>query len=114
MITIHRMKLYPKPFNLIKSGSKTIEMRLNDEKRSIIIIGDKIEFTNTETNEIILCDVINLYKYKNFEELYKHHSKESIGYLPSEDANPSDMLSIYSNEKINKYGVLGIELSILK
>ena len=29
---IHYMKLWDAPFNSIKNGSKTIEMRLNDEK----------------------------------------------------------------------------------
>lgn len=28
-------------------------MRLNDEKRSIILIDDLIEFTNTKTNEVM-------------------------------------------------------------
>ena len=32
----HYMKLWDAPFNAIKSGCKTIEMRLNDEKRSTI------------------------------------------------------------------------------
>ena len=32
----HKMKLYPRAFENIKLGKKTIEMRLNDEKRSKI------------------------------------------------------------------------------
>lgn len=39
------MKLQQKPFDSIKTGQKTIEMRLNDEKRRLINIGDEIEFT---------------------------------------------------------------------
>ncbi len=30
---LHRMKLHPIPFEKIKNGSKTIELRLSDEKR---------------------------------------------------------------------------------
>ena len=38
------MKLQPKPFAAIKNGTKTIEMRLWDEKRKHITVGDTIEF----------------------------------------------------------------------
>lgn len=40
----HSMQLNPAPFEKIKSGAKTIELRLNDEKRRRIKTGDKIEF----------------------------------------------------------------------
>ena len=45
------MNLWDDSFQAIKAGWKTIEMRLNDEKRSIISVGDTIEFTNTTTQE---------------------------------------------------------------
>ncbi|MBQ1852397.1 MAG: ASCH domain-containing protein, partial [Lachnospiraceae bacterium] len=38
------MQLQPEPFDLIKSGAKTIELRLYDEKRRKIRIGDEIVF----------------------------------------------------------------------
>ena len=37
---------------------------------------------------------------------------ESIGYAKDEKANPNDMLMYYSEENIEKYGVLGIELIV--
>lgn len=43
---IHEMKLNNEPFTLIKAGTKVIELRLNDEKRRKLAVGDKIEFTN--------------------------------------------------------------------
>ncbi|HEY1074482.1 MAG TPA: ASCH domain-containing protein, partial [Patescibacteria group bacterium] len=43
---LHSMRLHPRPFDNIKSGKKTSELRLNDEKRSAIKIGDMIEFTS--------------------------------------------------------------------
>ena len=107
---IHKMNLWNDSFIAIKEGWKTIEMRLNDEKRSKIKIGDEIEFTNVKTNELLICKVTNLFKYKNFEELYNDHNKISIGYTENEIAKPDDMLMYYSKEDIEKYGVLGIEL----
>ena len=48
----HQMQLQPEPFSMIKSGVKTIELRLYDEKRRKIRIGDEILFTNTIIRQI--------------------------------------------------------------
>ena len=45
---LHEMTLFPKPYASIASGQKTIELRLYDEKRQSIQLGDQIRFTNTE------------------------------------------------------------------
>ena len=110
---IHKMNLWDDSFEAIKEGWKTIEMRLDDEKRSLIKVNDVIEFTNTKTNETMSCLVLKLYHYKTFNELYKNHSKLSIGYKENEVANPDDMLAYYTIEDINKYGVLGIEIRVI-
>ena len=47
----HEMKLNNGPFERIKNGTKTIELRLNDEKRQLLKIKDLIEFTNRTNNE---------------------------------------------------------------
>lgn len=36
---MHEMRLHNEPFELIRNGSKTIEMRLYDEKRQLIKVG---------------------------------------------------------------------------
>lgn len=104
------MKLNNKPYTNIKNGTKTIELRLNDEKRQLLKIKDIIEFTNRETLEKMSVEIINLYPYPSFEELYKHFDKVSMVYKESEDANPKDMEKCYSKEEREKYGVLGIEI----
>ena len=111
-IMVHKMNLWDESFQKIKNKTKTIEMRLFDEKRSSISIGDFIEFTNTKTNETLVCLVTNLYKYKDFEQLYNHHNKISIGYSEDEVANANDMLTYYSVEMIKKFGVIGIEIKV--
>ena len=107
---IINMKLNNIPFNKIKNGSKTIELRLNDEKRRLLNIGDEIEFTNIFNNEKLLVDIINLYRYDSFDELYKHFNKVEMGYLIDQEANPKDMEEYYSKEEQEKYGVLGIKI----
>lgn len=106
----HKMNLQHEPFVKIKAKTKTIEMRLFDKKRSEISVGDDIIFVDNSTKEVITCKVTNLFKYKNFYELYSNHDKISIGYSEDEIANSNDMLTYYSTEQIEKYGVVGIEL----
>ena len=106
------MNLHPEPFELIKSGHKDIEMRLYDERRKDIKIGDTILFTNNQTQEQLSVEVINLYRFDNFEELYAHFDKTRLGYLEDEIADPKDMEQYYSLDKILRYGVLAIEIKL--
>lgn len=109
----HEMKLHDGPFKCIQNKTKTIELRLLDEKRSLIKENDTIEFTNRTTEEKITVRVIKLHKYPNFEELYKHHDKVSMGYEEGEDAKPEDMELYYSKEEQQNFGVVGIEIELI-
>ena len=110
---IHKMNLQDIPFKLIDDGTKTIEMRLYDEKRRLINNGDIIEFNNDNTDVIINTEVVDLHIYSSFFELYNAFDKISLGYREEENANPRDMEQYYSKEKIKKYGVVGIEIKKL-
>lgn len=109
----YKMRLHSNPFELIKAGTKKIELRLNDEKRSLIKKGDEIEFENRSTGEKINTKVINLHKYDSFQELYKHFDNISMGYKENEIADPKDMELYYSKEEQEKYGVVGIEIELI-
>ena len=108
----HDMKLNREPFDSIKSGTKTIEMRLYDEKRRSIKIGDIIEFTNREMEEKICVKVVKLHISNSFNELYKEFDKVLLGYNKNEIANPNDMIKYYSKKEQEKYGVVGIEIKL--
>lgn len=110
---IHEMRLNKEPFEKIEKGTKTIELRLYDEKRSLIKENDIIEFTNREDDRKLKTKVIKLHKYNSFEELYKHFNKIELGYEENEIANPSDMEKYYSKEEQEKYGVVGIEIKLI-
>ena len=60
---IHTMKLDAEPFEKIKNGSKTVELRLFDEKRQKIKPGDIIEFF------VLICNFFNggckIYFFRN-------------------------------------------------
>ena len=110
---LHKMKLQPNPFASIKSGTKDIEMRLNDEKRRRVQVQDQIEFTNTETDERLSMVVVARHEYSTFEELYAVFKKTRLGYKAGEIANPKDMSQYYSKSEIEKYGVVGLEIQLL-
>ncbi len=113
---IHYMKLNQQPFDMIYSGIKTIELRLNDEKRSRIKIGDTIVFSNVLNPEKQMnVIVVNVYKFATFEELYKFLPLDKCGYLSNEllTASPKDMEEYYTKEQQMKYGVLGIEIQLI-
>lgn len=109
---LHTMKLFPEPFIMIKSGKKTIELRLFDEKRQKIKSGDNIVFTNTETGEMLIKSVVKMHRFNSFEELYKTLPLLQCGYTTENigKAHPSDMEQYYSIKEQKKYGVVGIEL----
>ena len=100
---------------MIKSGKKTIELRLFDEKRQQVKVGDKIVFTNTSTGETLNTTVLKLHRFDSFEELYKSLPLLKCGYTAEnvDNAKPSDMEQYYSIEEQNQYGVVGIELELL-
>ena len=110
---VHGMNLNVAPFEKIKSGEKTIELRLWDEKRQKINPGDTIVFTNTATGETLTKTVVKLHRFDNFEELYRSLPLLQCGYTEEDvsKAKASDMEQYYSAEQQRAYGVVGIELS---
>lgn len=111
----HKMNLNPEPFEMIRTGQKTIELRLNDEKRQKIKVGDMIEFTQTETGQKLITEVITLHRFDTFTELYQELPLLKCGYTEADivTAKPEDMDLYYTPEKQKKHGVLGIELKVL-
>ena len=111
------MRLNPQPFSMIESGEKTIELRLYDEKRQKICVGDRIRFIHTEGAEKqLVCAVKNMHVFPSFEALYAYLPLRKCGYteetLPF--ADPKDMEAYYSKSEQEKYGVVGIEIEVTK
>ena len=104
------MNLQPAPFEKIKEKTKTIEMRLYDEKRKTLRAGDYVRFTNVENGETLVCQVVALHPFANFEQLYQRFEKTTLGYAVEETASPADMLAYYNQDDVLRYGVLGIEI----
>ena len=113
----HMMKLNPSPFEMIKNGSKTIELRLYDEKRRALSVGDTITFVNTEDAKDTLCVCVeDLFVFESFDALYQNLPLLECGYTEEtvRTASASDMEAYYSKEKQAQYGVIGIKISLKK
>ncbi len=111
----HHMKLKASPFRKMKSGAKTIELRLNDKKRQQVGLGDYIEFTlMDDAKEKLHTRVTALHKFASFQQLYASLPKEKLGYAADEIPDPNHMDAYYSREKQAQYGVLGIEIEVIQ
>lgn len=109
---VHYMHLNDKPYSMIASGQKTIELRLYDEKRKKIHLGDTIIFANLEIGKKTAVKVKNIYTDVSFQNLFKRINNNSqLGfadiYTYMEMANM--MREYYSEEQEKKYGVIAIE-----
>lgn len=108
------MKLQSEPFEKIASGKKKVEMRLFDEKRKNLNVGDKIIFSEQgfEQNKIRV-KITNLNKFSSFDELYNFYKdKTLLGYESGQTAKPEDMEKYYTKQE-QKDGVLAIEFELI-
>ena len=107
------MNLQPKYYGFIKDGTKRIELRLNDEKRRQIQLGDVIEFSKSEDDKL-RAEVIGLLRYNTFEDLFEDFDISILADASMTKGELLDALSeFYTPEKQAKYGVVGIRLKLI-
>ncbi len=109
------MGLYRKPFESMQSGRKQFEIRLCDEKRQRIAVGDRIVFTlQPDGTNQIHAEVVGLQKFADFEELYQ---AVPLSEIDCEGWTMAELLSstyrIYSREQELQYGALAIKIRII-
>ncbi|WP_069650117.1 ASCH domain-containing protein [Caloranaerobacter ferrireducens] len=112
----HFMRLFEEPFELIRSKKKIIEIRLNDEKRQKVKIGDIITFSKLpDCEERLRVKVLGLLHYYTFEQLYEDIPFSHFG---CEGKSMKWMLEktyeIYTKEQEEKYGALGIRIEVIE
>lgn len=110
------MKLREGPFYSIERGVKTVEIRLNDEKRQQLHVGDIITFTLVnDEEEKIETEVVALHKFCTFKELFVSPLRDQCGAIHyTVEECVESMYQYYSKEQEEKYGVLAIELKLLE
>jgi ASC-1-like (ASCH) protein/uncharacterized LabA/DUF88 family protein len=105
--SIHIMKLSKTSFDKIKNLQKTIEVRLFDDKRKLLKIGDEIEFTLTsDSSQKIKVKILELAVRDSFERLFSMFEMDMFGFLNQEDVR--DVYNYYTRVEEKNYGVIGI------
>ena len=112
----YNMHLINEAYNSIFFGTKRVEIRLLDEKRSKLKVNDVIIFTNLEypdkSFEVLIKNL------KTFNNIYEVLDNYDISLLLSMDTKKEELVNtfnnIYSKDEQNKYKVLCIEFKIKK
>jgi ASC-1-like (ASCH) protein len=108
----HTLRLHPEPFDEIARGGKTIELRLFDEKRQQMRIGDKLQFVDRRDEQnIITTQIVGLVRAASFAELLENDEIARASGPHAQWLN--DQLSqFYSIEDQRKYGAIGIKFTL--
>lgn len=105
------MKLLEEPFELIRTSRKTVEVRLNDDKRKKISAGDVIVFTSISSGETLEVQVLGVRSFATFDELFDSYDVERFG--EDVDSLPKRIRSIFSDNDERRFGVLAIEIELV-
>ena len=107
---MHTMNVKTKYYNLLKSGKKIIELRLFDEKRQKIKVGDEIIFSDSSnSNDNFKATVLKLHHAENFDELCQIIKPEQAGFSSKEELI-SVLEEFYTPSAQKKFGVVEIEI----
>lgn len=104
------MSVRHKYFELIKSGTKDIELRAYDEKRKKVKIGDKFQLFDAENpDQSIICEVLNMHVAPDFESLFKKIDIKRSGFRNLDEL--IDVITKFiSAEELQREQVVGMEI----
>ena len=107
-----KMGLIHEQFQRVQDGSKTIEIRLNDEKRRQLQVGDLIVFEDLTTHQQQTKQVVRLEVFPTFAALYHQYGGLAFGSAKtdSEAKMVADTYQIYAKEQEAAFGALAIHL----
>ena len=108
------MKLTADPFERIEKGTKVIEVRLFDDKRKAVGLGDSITFFKLpKLEETLRTEVTGLSRFNSFKELFTVFGTKPFGHPENMTIAEQvlGMRDVYSEEKEKRFGVLGIHIN---
>ena len=105
-----KVHLHADVFEIVKQGKKDIEVRINDEKRRQLKVGDTLVFLKRPNDdEEIRAKVVALEYYDYFHNLVDHYDMERIylkGYTKEQYLD--EMKRFYTMEEQEENGVVAI------
>lgn len=108
----YRMHFQKKYFNFTKNGTKRLELRLLDEKRQQIKVGDRIDFECDGSS--VATRVIGVLYYQNFRQILEDFPMEILAEKGfSKEELLSDLEEYYTPGLQSKYGVVGFRFELI-
>ncbi len=104
------MGIYKRYFDLIATGRKTTEIRVDDSSRKKIKEGSLIRF-RCQGDEI-LTRVTRIARYTSFEEMFDHEEVASVNPLATRDEQLANIRQIYPPER-EALGVVAIGIKLV-
>ncbi len=103
-------------FDMIKYGGKKVEVRVNDEKRRLIKVGDVLYFNKRSARPDVLKVRVTSLTYKDsFLELYSCYNPAELGFKDVDLLGfLSSMANYYPPEREKTYGVVGIGVEVIE
>lgn len=115
----YNLELNGRPFKAIKAGTKKIETRVttsyDTNPYSELKSGDKFTFTNNETHELLIVDVVAIRHYPDVRILLETEGTRntlSSGLRISDAVERFNEVFPEYKENIPKYGIYAIEIKL--
>lgn len=110
----HELGIQPKYYDLIKNNIKIYEVRLNDDKRRLINVGDNVIIKREpERKEKFVAKVIDKLYFESFRAMAEAIDSRDLGL---EGLNVDEIESVYkqfySVEKEKEFGVVALKLKL--
>lgn len=112
----HDMRLDPEGFDKIREGRKKIDIRVYDEKRRRVRVGDTIVFSKRpEESEKVEVGVVGVSVFGSFRELLAAFDSREFGHDPALglDERVEMQREHYTKDEERENGVVGIHVTLL-
>lgn len=111
----HIMGLFERPFHSMSTGKKTVEVRLNDEKRRKVNRGDLIKFIKIpEKDECLIAEFVELREFLTFKEMYERIPASDFDAVgDSIEEMVKQTYDIYTPEQEKQWGTLAITIKLV-
>jgi ASC-1-like (ASCH) protein len=130
MIDIYSFEIDSDEFEKVLSGKKTIHLVINDAKRKVYGVGNKITFVRKENKDEtssqkadeegsvknqVDAEIDNLLYFADVKEAVETLGKETCGFRPSATFEKATdlFMSGESFENIERYGIVAISFKLI-
>lgn len=107
----HEMGIYKRYFDLIASGKKTTEIRVDDSSRKRLKEGDLLRFTCRD--EEVLTRITRLARYADFDEMFEYEPVSSVIPTASREDQLRNIREIYPPER-EALGMIAIGIELIE